>query len=57
MTDHPRRAPNEDAYWYMNDVPTPQDKKRIASWGAGYIILAGVLLPLLFAFVFPLFAR
>lgn len=57
MTDPQRSAPIEDAYWYMNDVPTPQDKKRIASWGAGYIILAGVVLPLLFAFVLPLFAR
>lgn len=56
MSDPQRRAPAEDAYWYMHDVPTPKDKKRIASWGAGFIILAGVVLPLLFAFVLPLFA-
>lgn len=57
MTDKRRPPCVEDAYWHMNDVTTQQQKKRIATWGAAYILLSAFVLPLLFAFVLPLFAR
>ena len=57
MTDKRRPPCVEDAYWHMNDVTTQQQKKRIATWGAAYILLSAFVLPLLFAFGLPLFAR
>lgn len=55
--EHRNTAPAEAAQDFINGYRTEESKRRIASWGAGYILLAAVVIPLLTAFVLPLFAR
>lgn len=47
------RPPVEDAYWFMNDVTTPEHKERLARWGAYFTIFAVLVMPLFITFGIP----
>ncbi|MGX0136362.1 hypothetical protein [Cupriavidus metallidurans] len=51
-----KTAPAEEAHNYLSGIRTEKDKRRIARWGFAYIVVAA-LVPLLIAFVLPLFRR
>ena len=53
MTSQQQKPKIEDAYWFMNDVVTPEHKQRIARWSAIYVLVAVVGMPLLITFGIP----